>query len=106
MFPTVLMTICIIVTLVAACFCVYAMIYARRCYEYCYTKNVRSVSLARLTELQTEMTETTDSIVAIQASLRKLRGRMQARSMNSDKPPSSDDPEEWKRRTNARLMEK
>lgn len=108
MLPTVLSTVALVLALVAAAFALYAMIYSRRCFEFVQQSNARSVTLKRLTEIETELTEQTDSIVAIQQSMRKLRGRLQARRLNSEKPEpttSPEDPEEWKRRANLKLMQ-
>lgn len=106
MFPTYLSALALLFGLFAVVYAFYARAYANDCFLYVSQKNVRSETLKQLTELQTEMTEITDSVVALQKSMTKLRGRIQARTVNESKSNSGEDPEDWKRRTNQQLIGK
>ena len=72
-----------------------------RCLEWIEKNNKNSVTLKRIAELETEMTEVTDAVAAYGVSLKKLRSRVGMRKVReqngSDVPDSRSDPEGFKR---------
>ncbi len=83
---------------------------ARRDADSVAKGNKRSVSLKKLTALEIEMTEVTDSLEAVQISLKKLRARIgmrknrEQKSLNGDgMPDPKTDPDGWKRAMRLKL---
>lgn len=79
--------------------------YASDAAYFCEKNNKASTTLKKMTELQIEMTEITDSVVALQTSLHKLRSRIGMRDLakrrEKEQVDEVPDPvtnrEEWKR---------
>lgn len=74
------------------------------------TENADSIGLRRLTELETSLTELTDSYEAVRTSLRKLRARITMRENrerpgNDGLPDPRDDPDGYKRAMRLKLRE-
>lgn len=81
---------------------------AKYCAEFVAQKNARSVSLKRLSEIEAEMTELTDSVVALQTSMKKLRSRIgmrhnRERGNGDGCPDPATDPEGYKRHMRQKL---
>ena len=105
MLSTILGATALAISAIAVYFAAVARNYAHECYEYVEQNNKRSIALKRLVGIETELTEQHDSITALSASLKKLRGRAHARSVNEKKAGDhSESDEDWKRRTNASLI--
>lgn len=85
--------------------------FAKNACDYCEQNNKASVSLRKMTALEVEMTEITDSVSSLHTSLHKLRSRIGMRDLakrreaeQSDAlPDSTVDPEGWKREMRKRL---
>lgn len=72
--------------------------------NYVTKHNKASVSLKRMTDLEVQMTEISDSVTALHESLRKLRARITMRQHRAEPkntadgiPDSKTDPDGWKR---------
>lgn len=84
---------------------------SRKALDYCINNNKTSTSLKKMTELEVEMTEITDSVKSIHTSLHKLRSRIGMRDLAKRReeeqidalPDSKLDPEGWKREMRKRL---
>jgi hypothetical protein len=78
--------------------------------QYLRNQNKRSVGLAQLTKLHTELTEHADAITFLHKSLSKLRSRagmreLRARENGEDTAADSlRDPEGWKREMRLKLF--
>lgn len=107
MLSTYLSTSAMILSVAAAGYALYARSYCRDCFLYIQSENKRDKTLREMTQLQVEITELTDSVVALQDSMKKLRGRLHARTVNENRANGKTDeldPEEWKRKTNQQLL--
>ena len=89
-----------------------AMNYAQECTEWMKTWNEKSQVLHKLAEFESEMTMHADLINALRSSMKKLRGRIHMRDLNSGGTKTPDgfpdpekDPEGWKKAMNAALMQ-
>ena len=67
-------------------------------------KSVRSISLRRMTLLEAEMTEITDSLAAVRAAMHKMRSRQNMAALRSERGTAQTtnyengepkDPDEW-----------
>lgn len=102
--PTVLAGIACLFALAAWVTSRRAVEYGSDAAEFCEKNNKASVTLKRMTALEVEMTEITDSVKSIHTSLHKLRSRIGMRDLAErkkneqvgDVPDSVDDPEGWK----------
>lgn len=91
--------------------------YAYRCWDFCRDteefiklQNKRSLSLSKLTEIETQITELTDSYDALMTSHKKLRARIGMRAnragngrSESDIPDAREDPAGYKRAMRLKL---
>ena len=91
-----------VISLFALVFAVVAVMYAISAVKFVRTYNKKSVALAKLAELEAELTDQADAISQVNSSLKKLRSRITMRqrredeSNSSDVPDASKDPEAWK----------
>jgi len=103
---------------VAILFSALAWLYALKAWSFCvdteeYLKKIRPDSppgAKRLTEIECELTELTDSLVAIHTSMKKLRARVGMRENRSKKnggdaaiPDAATDPAGYKRAMRLKL---
>lgn len=108
-FPTYLAAAALLIACFAAVYAASARRYAHKCYYFVSKSNERSVTIKKLTSIETELTEHADSIENLLKSLHKLRSRIHARTVNEKKtnsdgcPDPELDPQGWKRWQNARL---
>jgi len=94
-------------SLLALCVAVYAVFYAwvafnRAVMEY-EAADHRAPGLKRITEIETALTELSDSYDALLTSHKKLRSRIGMRELREREAPEADDPATWKQRTRAKL---
>ena len=84
--------------------------YSGKCFYFVQKTNERSLTLKKLTGIETELTEHADSIESILKSMHKLRSRIHARTLNEKKtdgaPDPKTDPLDWKRYMNAQFAQK
>lgn len=95
---TILSISCVCATLMA----VRARADVARCLEWIEKNNKNSVTLKRMAELESEMTEVTDAVAAYGVSLKKLRSRVGMRKVREERnaddvPDHVTDPEGYKR---------
>lgn len=81
-----------------------ALVFSFFAVRFTKKKNARSLSLARMTKLEAEMTEVLDALQAVRASMHKLRSRVGMRERREREKNGHDwetgepsDPEEWYR---------
>lgn len=104
MLSTILGGTAVVLAFIAVYFANAARLYALQCYEFVEDNNKRSLTLNKLAGIQTELTEHDDAIAALADSMKKLRGRVHARTVNANRERgTTESDEDWKRRTNARL---
>lgn len=111
---TALIGVSAMVSLAAIVFSVRAAQIAWRAHEYVNEKNARSLSIKKLTDIETELTEHADSIESLHKSLHKLRSRIGMRKLAEERKNAEDDgmpdptthPEEWKTAMRAKLFGK
>ena len=107
--PAILCVVLALCSIYATLLAVQARSECHRCYEWIEKNNKNSVTLKRIAELETEMTECVDAVEAYGASLKKLRSRVGMRKVRDDRangsgePDSTTDPEGWKRWKRAQL---
>ena len=95
-------TLLLVVSGFAIVFSIVGVLYGIAAVRFAQKHNKSSVTLHELTKLQTELTEHSDSIIALHASLAKLRARIGMRKVREDAnkgdglPDSITDPEGWK----------
>lgn len=109
-FPTYIAGASLLIALGALVYAVSAHHYAGKCYYFVSKSNERSLTLKKLTDIETELTEHADSIESLLKSLHKLRSRIHARTVNEKKatdgaPDPNTDPQDWKRYMNAKLSQ-
>lgn len=87
-----------------------AVQYARSCAEFVSNQNAESLSLRRLAEIESSLTELTDAHHALYESNKKLRARITMRQNRAakngagdDLPDPKTDPDGWKRAMRVRL---
>lgn len=100
---------------IAILFAAIAWWYAYRCWDFCRDteefiklQNKRSLSLSKLAEIETQITELTDSYDALLTSHKKLRSRIGMRANRagngkSDVPDPREDPAGYKRAMRLKL---
>jgi hypothetical protein len=88
----------------------WAVILARRAVAWAKFHNSRNLSLKRLTEIETEMTELSDSVASLHGSLKKLRSRAGMRELRAGQtngqgaiPDAATDPTGYKRAMRLKL---
>ena len=109
--PTVLAGVACLFALAAWVTSMRAVRYSSDAAEFCQKNNKASVSLKKMTALEIEMTEITDSVGSLHTSLHKLRSRVgmrelaarKAKEQSDELPDSKTDPEGWKREMRKRL---
>lgn len=106
--PWILCLVLAICSIVATLSAVHAGDDAARCLKWIEKNNKNSVTLKRIAELETEMTECTDAVVAYGASLKKLRSRVGMRKVREEAadaiPDSTVDPEGYKRAMRLKIL--
>lgn len=88
-----------------------AVKYASDACEFCEKNNKASVSLKKMTALEVEMTEITDSVGSLHTSLHKLRSRIGMRDLakrrkeedSNELPDPAVDRDGWKREMRKQL---
>ena len=86
-------------------------IYARNAVHYIETQNKRSVSLAKIAEVESSLTELLDSYDSLLKSHKKLRSRIgmrevrEKRKLEDDPPMSTEGKEQWKREMRLKLRQ-
>lgn len=107
----------IVAMLLATALSIVAAFYARHAWYFCKDttefiklQNKRSLSLSKLAEIETQLTELTDAYDALLASHKKLRSRIGMRAHRAGKgttdggiPDSRDDPAGYKRAMRLKL---
>ena len=100
MFSTYVAAGAVLIALLALYIAAQAVSYARSCTQWIEENNKRSLGLKRLSELEAEMTELTESHAALVASIRKLRNRIGMRNLRKKRadgePDPDQDPQAWK----------
>lgn len=86
---------------IAVWYALTAVKFADEVRQWVTENNEKSVALAKLTEIQTELTDHADSIAALHKSLKTLRSRIGMRKVredgkDSEEPDSIKYPQEWK----------
>lgn len=96
---------------IAALVAAFAWLYAYRCWDFCRDteefiklQNKRSLSLSKLAEIETQLTELTDAYDSLLSSHKKLRSRIGMRAVRADRelreaqiPDAQTDPAGYKR---------
>lgn len=101
----------------AVLFSAISWLYAYRCWLFCQDteefiklQNKRSVTLAKLAEIEAQMTDLTDAYDAILASHKKLRARIGMRAVRAEKenavPDAATDPAGYKRAMRLQLQQR
>lgn len=92
---TILIVLSAIVCVLATSGCVWRQLlsekYCRSCMEYVSAQNKRSVSLKKLAQVESELTELTDAYDALITSHKKLRSRIGMRNIREQRNGAADD---------------
>lgn len=108
MFSTAVIVIALVISVLALGVAVQMRQYCIVCKQFIEEQNENSQSLKRIAVIEGELLLQTDAIDSIAMQLKRLRGRIQARKLNSDRkepdPKSDLDDQAWKRAANAKLL--
>ena len=107
--PIIIMALCAFATGFAVFFSIRATQFAKSCVEWIDQNNKRAVTLKKIAEIETELTEVRDAIDAYGTQLKKLRSRegmrklRESRKTADDEPDPQQDPDAWKRHMRQKL---
>lgn len=81
---------------VAVLFSLFAFFYSLAVARWVYNNNAKSTSLRTLSKLEAEITELSDSVLSLHASLKKLRSRQGMRDLRARRANGSDAVPDWR----------
>lgn len=86
-----LIAIAVVLSVFALVVSISARFFCRDAVQWLSESNARSTSLRKLTEIEAEMAEITDSVFSLHESLKKLRGRQSMRELRQRRKEAETD---------------